>query len=80
MAKSVHMSQPQRMALLSARERGSPIAHLSGAASHGGWQWTRRALIKRGWLTREDQITPAGNTALDVELSALRCMRASPGL
>jgi hypothetical protein len=75
--RSVKMSQPQRLALLSARDDGSATAHLFGRSAWGGWTSTRRSLLRQGWIDNKDRITPTGFRALEAELSELKKMRAS---
>lgn len=64
MTKRAKLSEAQRKALVSARDRGNATAHLSGMADWGGWGSTRRALQQRGYLDIACQITEAGRKAV----------------
>jgi hypothetical protein len=65
MPKSARMTPAMRKALESARDKGTPTAHLRGMSDWGGWGVTREALFRRGWLSHGDfKITDAGRKAL----------------
>lgn len=45
-------------------ERGEPCRHLTEISEHGAESYTRRALIDRGLLTENNQITERGRAVL----------------
>jgi hypothetical protein len=63
-AGKVRLSSAMHKALVSARDRGTPTAHLSGMSDWGGWGATRQALQRRGYLDVACRITDAGRSAL----------------
>jgi hypothetical protein len=58
------MTPAIRAALISDQRYGNPTAHLRGQSAWGGWQATRAAMYRRGWLDKESKVTDAGRAAL----------------
>lgn len=58
------MSGPQFRALQSAVDHDDATRHLRGQSQWGGWEATRAALQRRGWLDCELKVTDAGRAAL----------------
>lgn len=60
------MTGPQFRALQSAADHADATRHLRGRSAWGGWDRTLAALIGRGWLDKELNITASGREALAV--------------
>lgn len=50
----------QRIVLLQLVNGELPWHHLRTMSDHGGAHATLRAMVKRGWLTWESELTPKG--------------------
>lgn len=59
------LSPAMRKVLLSARDRGSPTAHLSGMYDWGGWGGTRAAMQRKGLLDGACRMTDFGRRVID---------------
>lgn len=55
---------PAMTAALESIRDGQPWKHLFGRSAWGGATWTRKALIERGLITKNDELTDAGRAAL----------------
>ena len=63
--KQPKISPAQRQVFLNL-SRGLPAAsHCRTQSDHGGFTATLRAMVKRGWLTWEGELTDAGKQLLE---------------
>lgn len=58
------LTEAQLQALLSARDRGSASAHITGRSASGGFTRTLVSLKHHGLLDRHGKITDAGRAEL----------------
>lgn len=63
--KRTKLTPAQHQALLSARDRGSATAHLSGMYDWGGWGGTRTAMQRKGLLDSACRMTDFGRRVID---------------
>lgn len=76
------LSPSMRRALVELSEGRDPVALLHGRSEHGGWSRnTRPALISRGLMTPNCEITDAGRAAVvEMAAEASRSLMSAMGL
>ncbi len=64
------LSRAMFLSLEGGIKHGSLTHGLSGRSAHGGWNGTRAALIRNGWIDKDWNVTDAGRAVY--EAAALR--------
>lgn len=63
-ARTPSLTPTMRLALKNLADGLPPDNHCRGRSEFGGFNNTRAALIQRGWMTADHQLTDAGRTVI----------------